>query len=372
MFSLPFGGGFPVSGIVEIDGSMLEGGGQILRTSVALSALTGKPVKIFNVRARRNPPGLRYQHLTAIKTVGALTEAEVEGLEVGSTEVKFNPKTIKSGSFSFNVGTAGSITLILQALAPVAAYAPGEVKVEITGGTNTKWSPPVEYVKEVLFPTLEKMGFKGQLETVRRGFYPEGGGLVRAGFQPVKKLKPLSFTVQDEIEEVRGLVYSCRLPRHVGERMVRAATRKLREAGYPEPVFEVETLQQDHPKCSIGAGCGIIIIVRFKNGCLMAADSLGEKGKPAERVGMEAAEKLISQLRTSAPIDVHLADQLTVWMALADGVSQIKASKLSLHTLTAIEVCKRFLEAEFEVEGNLGETCLITCRGVGLENRFIG
>ena len=135
-----------MSGMVEIDGSMLEGGGQILRTSVALSALTGKPVKIFNVRARRNPPGLRYQHLTAIKTVGALTEAEVEGLEVGSTEVKFNPKTIKSGSFSFNVGTAGSITLILQALAPVAAYAPGEVKVEITGGTNTKWSPPVEYV----------------------------------------------------------------------------------------------------------------------------------------------------------------------------------------------------------------------------------
>ena len=358
--------------LVEIDGSMLEGGGQILRTSVALSALTGIPVKIFNVRAKRNPPGLRYQHLAAIKTVGMLTEAEVEGLEVGSVEVKFNPKTIKDGSFKFDVGTAGSITLILQALAPVAAYAPGEVSVEITGGTNTKWSPPAEYVQDILFPTLKRMGFEGSLEIVRRGFYPEGGGVIKAQFKPVKSLNPISLVSQTSITSVKGFAYSCRLPRHVGERMIRAAKLKLEEAGFKQASFQVENLQQDNPKCSVGPGCGIIIEVEFEDGCLMAADSLGEKGKPAERVGAEAAEKLISQLRTGAPVDVHLADQLVIWMALADGTSKIKAAKLSLHTLTAIEVCKRFLEAEFEVEGKLGETSLITCRGAGLKNRFIG
>ncbi|MHC1590438.1 MAG: RNA 3'-terminal phosphate cyclase, partial [Candidatus Hecatellaceae archaeon] len=176
---------------VEIDGSMLEGGGQILRTSVALSALTGRPVRVFNVRARRNPPGLRLQHLAAIKTVVMLTDAEVEGLEVSSLEVGFNPKAIKGGSFSFDVGSAGSITLILQALAPVAAYAPSPVELEIVGGTNTKWSPPVEYVREVLLPTLKRMGFEGRIEVVRRGFYPQGGGDVKAFFKPVKSLKPI-------------------------------------------------------------------------------------------------------------------------------------------------------------------------------------
>ena len=361
-----------MAGRVEIDGSMLEGGGQILRTSAALSALTGRPVRVFNVRARRNPPGLRLQHLAAIKTVVMLTDAEVEGLEVSSLEVGFNPKAIKGGSFSFDVGSAGSITLILQALAPVAAYAPSPVELEIVGGTNTKWSPPVEYVREVLLPTLKRMGFEGRIEVVRRGFYPQGGGDVKAFFKPVKSLKPIEILSQAKVASIKGISYSCRLPRHVSERMASAARRLLEAAGYSKPSFEVETLQHENSKCSVSPGCGIILIAEFEDGVLMAADSLGERGKPAERVGAEAAEKLISQVRTGAPVDTHLADQLIVWMALAEGESKIRAAKLSLHTLTAIEVCKRFMEVEFKVEGKLGETSTITCRGVGLRNRFIG
>lgn len=357
---------------IEIDGSLLEGGGQILRTSVALSALTGRPAKIFNVRARRNPPGLRLQHLAAIKTVAMLTNAEVEGLEVGSLEINFNPKTIKGGGFSFDVGSAGSITLILQALAPVAAYAPSPIELEIVGGTNTKWSPPIEYVREVLLPTLKRMGFEGQVETVKRGFYPKGGGIVKASFRPVGSLKPIEILSQTKVASIKGISYSCRLPRHVSERMASAARKLLEAAGYSRLTFEAETLQHENSKCSVSPGCGIILVAEFENGDLMAADSLGERGKPAERVGAEAAEKLISQIRTGAPVDTHLADQLIVWMALAEGYSKLKAAKLSLHTLTAIEICKRFMEAEFKVEGRLGETSIIACRGVGLKNRFIG
>ncbi|RLI24811.1 MAG: RNA 3'-phosphate cyclase [Candidatus Hecatellales archaeon] len=360
-----------MAGRVEVDGSLLEGGGQILRTSVALSALTGRPARIFNVRAKRNPPGLRLQHLAAIRSVAMLTDAEVEGLEVGSLEVGFNPKTIKGGSFSFDVGSAGSITLILQALAPVAAYAPSPVELEIVGGTNTKWSPPVEYLEEVLLPTLRRMGFEGRVETVRRGFYPQGGGIVKAFFKPVHALKPLEMVSQSRITRIRGLAYSCRLPRHVSERMAHAARRMLENAGYSLDL-EMEVLQHGNSKCSVGPGCGIILIAEFENGDIMAADSLGEKGKPAEKVGREAAESLLSQIGTGAPVDTHLADQLIVWMALAEGVSKIRAAKLSLHTLTAIEVCKTFMEADFHVEGGLGETATITCQGIGMKNRFIG
>ena len=360
-----------LSGMVEIDGSILEGGGQILRTSVALAALTGKSARIYNVRAKRNPPGLRFQHLTAIKSVAVLADAEVEGLNVGSMEIKIFPKSLRGGRFTFNIGTAGSITLILQALTPVAAYAPEPLEVEIKGGTNTKWSPPFEYFSMVLLPTLKRMGFEGEVKLVRRGFYPEGGGVVSGKFNPVKKLNPIDFTSQAEVKHIRGIAYSCRLPKHINERMISAAKRLLEASGCKDLSFTSEVLQQNNPACSPSPGCGIILVAELEGGLLMASDSLGEKGKPAEKVGSEAAEKLISQLKSGAPVDVHLADQLVVWMSLADGASKILASKLSLHTLTAIEVCKIFLGARFEVEGRLGEKTLITCHGVGLKNRFL-
>jgi RNA 3'-terminal phosphate cyclase (ATP) len=360
-----------LSSMVEIDGSMLEGGGQILRTSVALAALTGKPARIYNVRAKRNPPGLRFQHLTAIRSVAVIADAEVEGLKVGSMEIRIFPKSLKGGRFSFDIGTAGSITLILQALTPVAAYAPKPLEVEVKGGTNTKWSPPFEYVSMVLLPTLRRMGFEGEIQLIRRGFYPEGGGIVEGKFNPVRKLNPIDFTSQAKVKRIRGLAYSCRLPKHINERMISAAKKLLEASGYNNLDFTYETLQQNNPACSPSPGCGIILIAELENGLLMASDSLGEKGKPAEKVGLEAAEKLISQLKSEASVDVHLADQLVVWMSLADGVSKILAAKLSLHALTAIEVCKSFLGADFEVEGKLGEKTMITCHGVGLKNRFL-
>ncbi|RLI05871.1 RNA 3'-phosphate cyclase [Candidatus Bathyarchaeota archaeon] len=356
---------------VKIDGSILEGGGQILRVSTALSAVTSKPLKIFNVRVKRSPPGLRMQHITAIKAVAAVSDAWVEGLKVGSKEVSFIPKTVKGGSFTFDVGTAGSTTLVLQALAPVTAYAPKQVFVEIRGGTNNQWAPPVEYVQHVLLPTVERMGFEGSVQLIRRGFYPKGGGILRAYFNPVKSLKPLDLTMKvKKVLNVWGLAYSCRLPDHITQRMVKSAETTLRKAGY-EANIKIESLQANHPLCSPNPGCGIIIFADLDEGLRIAADSLGELGKPAEKVGEEAAVGLIQQLESGAPVDFHLADQLIVWMSLAEGVSKFCTSKLTLHTLTSIEVCKQFLGSKFTVEGEMGKPATVICEGIGLKNRFL-
>ena len=356
---------------ISIDGSMLEGGGQILRTSTALSALTGKPLKVFNVRAKRSPPGLRMQHITAIRSVAALVDAKIEGLKVGSKEIKFIPRTIKGGSFSFDIGTAGSVTLVLQALTPVSAYAPKKVFVEIKGGTNNQWAPPIEYMQHVFFPTLKHMGFDGSVSLVRRGFYPKGGGIVRASLNPVKILNPINLTGKPKVLRIWGLAYSCRLPSHIPQRMVKSVEEFLRKKGFTELNLEIEDLQPQHGKCSIDPGCGIILVAELENGFRIGADCLGELGKPAEKVGLEAASSLYEQLVREAMVDFHLADQLIIWISLAEGVSTFYTAKLTLHTLTSIEVCKQILGAKFKVEGELGKPATITCEGIGLKNKFL-
>ncbi|RLF10861.1 MAG: RNA 3'-phosphate cyclase, partial [Thermoprotei archaeon] len=193
--------------VVEIDGSMLEGGGQILRVSVALSAVSRVPVRVVNIRAKRSNPGIRPQHLTAIKAVAELVEARVEGLRVGSRELVFIPSRPRAGSFSFDVGTAGSTTLVLQSLMPAAALAPSRVIVEVKGGTNNPLAPPVDYVEKVLAPILLKMGYRCSLTTLRRGFYPRGGGIVRATLEPVEELSPIRLESWRGGVKVRGLAY---------------------------------------------------------------------------------------------------------------------------------------------------------------------
>ncbi|MEM4700418.1 MAG: RNA 3'-terminal phosphate cyclase, partial [Candidatus Nezhaarchaeales archaeon] len=295
-------------GLIEVDGSMLEGGGQILRVSVALSAVSGIPVKVFNIRAKRSNPGLRPQHLTAIKAVAEVVNARVEGLHVGSRELVFIPSKPRSGFFSFDVGTAGSTTLVLQSLMPVAALAPSVVTAEIKGGTDNPMAPPVDYVERVLTPALLKMGYRCKVATLRRGFYPRGGGMVRAVMEPAGQLSPISLDGRRGSVEVRGVAYSCRLPSHVVERMSRAAYERLREGGMDVVSIEREVLQPGHPKCSLDPGCGILLVAEGE-GCLMGSDSLGERGKPAEVVGREAADSLLRQLETWASVDRHLGDQ---------------------------------------------------------------
>ncbi|MHC1601407.1 MAG: RNA 3'-terminal phosphate cyclase [Candidatus Nezhaarchaeales archaeon] len=356
--------------LVEIDGSMLEGGGQILRMSIALSAVTGVPIKVFNIRAKRKDPGLKAQHMTAIKAVASLVDAEVKGLALKSQELFFKPRTIKSGNFKFDVGTAGSTTLVLQSLLPAAAFAPSKVHVEVIGGTDNPLAPPVDYIDSVLRPLVAKMGYAFEVNVLRRGFYPKGGGIVRASTSPVVKLMPIKLEEQGDVKIVRGISYSSRLPDHIARRMANSASRILKNAGLDVEI-KLEILQPGHPKCALNPGCGIVLWAETTKGLVLGADSLGEIGKPAEKVGEEAARKLLDEINGGATVDRHAADQLIVYMTLADGESIIKTSELTMHTLTCIELSKILMpEVSFSIEK--GRPTVIRCRGVGLKNKFLG
>jgi len=353
---------------IAIDGSYGEGGGQILRVSISLSAVTGKPVRIYNIRAKRSPSGLRTQHATAVKAVAQVEDAEVRGLKVGSSEVSFYPKSPKAGDLIFDAGTAASTTLILQSLMPAMAFSPGRVSVEVRGGTNAPWAPAVDYLQGVLLPMLSKMGLKGNVTLICRGFYPRGGGVVKASVEPVKKLQPIVLTDFGEVKRISGLSYSSRLPSHVVERMARSAEQALKEEGYGNISIGLENLQAGYSKCAIDVGCGIILFAELSSGAIVGSDSLGTLGKPAEKVGREAAMRLLAQLRTKAPVDRHLGDQLIVYMALADGYSKIRVSELTLHTITCIHVSEKIVGAKFEVDGEQGKPATIACNGIGLVN----
>jgi len=356
---------------IEIDGSVLEGGGQILRVSVALSAVAGKPIRIYNIRAKRSPPGLRAQHMNAVRALAQLVDAEVAGLGIGSKEIEFDPSSLKGGSFKIDVGTAGSTSLVLQALMPVMSFSRSKSFVEITGGTNNPMAPAVDYLQQVLLPAVSKMGYKGSIELLRRGFYPRGQGIVRAAIEPIKTLKPIIMERLGEIEEIRGISYSSRLPAHIVERMARSAERVITGAGYKKVKIDLEALQANQGRCAADPGCGIILFAKSKQGAILGADSLGELGRPAEKVGTEAAEELLRQFVAEAPVDRHLADQLIVYMSLADGRSTIRTSELTLHALTCIHLSEKMVGARFKVEGKEGAPSTIICEGIGLKNILI-
>ena len=217
--------------MMEVDGSIGEGGGQILRTSVALSALTQKPIIVKNIRAKRDKPGLRNQHMTAIKGVAAIVDADVDGLELGSSEITFAPKRWKGGEFTFDIGTAGSTTLVLQALLPVLAFSKRHSNVTLIGGTNNPMAPQIDYFIHVLNPVLSRMGFTYELTLVRRGFYPRGGGLITVSVEPISSIEPINIVEVGSLDSIHGISHSTRLPKHVAYRQAVARKSTSRVQG---------------------------------------------------------------------------------------------------------------------------------------------
>jgi len=250
---------------------------------------------------------------------------------------------------------------------PAMAFSKSPVEVELRGGTNNPMAPPVEYFEYVLIPTLRKMGCEFEVQLLRRGFYPRGGGVVKAESKPVKSLNPIRLTRFDGVRIIRGLSYSCRLPSHIVDRMARSAEKILMSKGY-DVAIERQVLQPGDKQCSLDPGCGIILVAELRSGALIASDNLGKRGVPAERVGREAAEELLRQLETEAPVDKHLGDQLVIWACLAKGVSEYRVAELTSHTTTSIDLCKIMAGCEAEVDGTLGSPAFIRIRGIGLEN----
>ncbi len=327
--------------MLAIDGSAGEGGGQILRTSVAMAAITGTPVHIINIRSNRPKPGLSAQHLTAIEAAATLTDAEVAGSALRSTEVVFTPGEIKGGRYRLDIGTAGSISLLLQCLIPIALHAPETVVLDITGGTDVKWSPPIDYLRHVTLPALALMGCNVGIVVSRRGYYPRGGGRVRAVVKPstISGVDFDRYRGGAGVGAIDGCSHAAGLPEHVAIRQCEAASTRLSDHGYES---SITTEIADRRVSSTGSGitlwCGSI-----------GGSALGERGKRAEVVGVDAADQIIAELNCGASVDRYLADQLIPYMAIAKSGSYT-ARELSLHTKTNIWASEQFTDARFEVE----------------------
>jgi RNA 3'-terminal phosphate cyclase (ATP) len=326
--------------MLEIDGSVGEGGGQIIRTAIALAAITGKEVEITNIRANRPKPGLSAQHVHAVKAVEQLSGGHTEGLELRSTRLQFSPAALKGFEGEIDIGTAGSITLLLQCLIPVALSADSDTKVHITGGTDVNWSPPIDFYTNVFFKALREMGCHMHLDVKRRGYYPKGGGLVTVHIAPTQHVRGFVFTTSEREGIVQGISHSSGLPVHVAERQAKVAERVLNEAGYDA---EIKTEIEERGKWT--TGCGITLWCGYKSG-----SALGERGKRAELVGEEAARNIVTELESSSTVDVHLADQLVPYIALADGKSELKVREVTKHLETNMYITQKFLDVSFDMK----------------------
>lgn len=331
--------------MLTIDGSFGEGGGQILRSSLSLSLVTGRPVRLVNVRAGRPRPGLGRQHLTAVRAAAEVGEARVEGAAPGSQRLLFAPRRLRPGSYAFSTGGAGSTTLVLQTVLLPLLTADAPSKLTLEGGTHNPFAPPFDFLERVYLPLLARMGARVTLALERPGFYPAGGGRIRAEIAPVRELSPLELEERGEVRRraVRALVSA--LPRHIGQREVETAGEAL---GIPPEAREVVEVPEP-------AGPGNVVIVEIESDRVTELfTGFGRRGVPAEAVAEEVAGQARRYLEAGVPVGPHLADQLLLPLALAGG-GVFTTLRPSRHTKTNAEVVQHFLEADLALERLEGE-----------------
>ncbi|MEE9591793.1 MAG: RNA 3'-terminal phosphate cyclase [Thermodesulfobacteriota bacterium] len=349
--------------LLKVDGAYGEGGGQILRTSLALAALIKEPVEIYNIRAGKRKPGLKPQHLMSAMAVAEITGGSLEGNELNSQTLRLFPGAVRGGRYTFDVSTlrssSGSTGLIFQTILPALSFAERPSEVTIRGGTHVPWSPPSDYLKCAFLPTAGEMGIKVGFENTRYGFYPLGGGEIKVGIGlSLRPLKPISLIERGELKRLYITSAVANLPISIAERQRDKAIARIRGKG-----LETECAIKEVP--SPGKGTFVFILAEFED-IRIGFSSLGAVGKKAEAVADEAVDEFLGYLNGSGATDPHIADQLILYMALADGESTITTTEVTNHLLTNIHVIERFLPARFKIEEGDKTEKVISVKGIGL------
>jgi len=345
--------------MIKIDGSYGEGGGQILRTSLSLSALTGEPIDIQNIRVNRSQPGLRPQHLTAVNAIAEIAQADLKGAEINSTRVQLTPKKPRGGNFLFKISTAGALTLVLQTIFLPLSFAESPSTATLVGGTHVRWSPIWEYLQECWLPMMESFGFRGEIGLEQAGFYPRGGGSAKIKIFPGDKLQPFNCTDRGELIEIRGYSGVANLEKTIAKRQKHQALRRLYEVCRDS---KIRTMDLPSP----GKGTFILLKPKFSNFRCACFSALGAPGKPAEKVADEAVDALFEFLKTDGCVDHFMADQLLLPLSIINGESSFRTNRVTRHLLTNIHIIKQFLPVKITVDGMLDEPALVNIHGIAL------
>ena len=345
--------------ILKIDGSYGEGGGQILRTALALSCVFRRPIEIANIRRSRKKPGLMPQHLTAVKAASAVSHAVVEGAELSSTTLRFLPGHLTGGEYLFDVsekkGSAGSTSLVLQTILLPLCFAEHQSRVTVIGGTHVPWSPSFHYLKHVFLPVLSRLGVMAELNIEKWGWYPIGGGKVTATVNPQKKFLPLNIVERGKFVRVTGISAVSNLPQDIARRQRDQALKTLSQKRIDA---DIEIVSAPSP----GKGTTVVLLAQYEN-ITAGFDSLGAIGKRAEEVADEACNAFFEYIDAGGALDPHLADQIIPYLALAKVPSIFTTSRVTQHLFTNIWVVKQFMEIDIQVEGKEGGPGAVRVQG---------
>ena len=333
--------------MLELDGSFGEGGGQILRTSLALSLVTGKAFHLRNVRARRAKPGLQPQHLMSVHAAATVGQAEAHGAALRSTDLMFTPGPVMPGTYRFDIGTAGAAGLVLQTIyLPLAWRTLAPSTITLTGGTHVKASPCFHFLDVTWKQYMKLLGLHISLKMYQPGFYPRGGGVVEVFVQPCERINSLRVTDWQKPARITGTSAVAGLPSDIAARQARRASWRLRQEGY----------KVDIPEERWDGGPGTVITLELDTRPVPTLFfGLGERGKPAERVADEAVEQAQVYLSARQPVDAHSADQLVLPLALAAEASVLHVSQITQHLLTNVAIIRKFVDREIVCEGEEGK-----------------
>ena len=342
--------------LVSIDGSMGEGGGQVLRAALALSAIMEADLKITNIRANRDPPGLKAQHAAAVRAVGELCSAQIEGAEVGSSELRFKPDVLRGGSYKFDVGTAGSVALVLQAALPAAIRSGERVEMKVIGGTEVPRAPTFDYFQRVLGPVVKGLGANVSIELGRRGFFPKGGGEVRVLVEPSGGIKPFAPEGNQPKPLVHGIIVNSGLPEGIIDRTRKSLLQAMR--GVRLGKIDVDHVESPSQGISATVWCE-------RRGGALGSSGVGSRGYSAEDLGRDTAMPLVHALQAGADVDGHLLDQVLLYCVMATGRSSFTFDRMTSHAQTLLDVAREFTNFRYEISRD-GRRQRVVVDGEGL------